>query len=95
MKKTVGILINGEWLKGEGDSLRSFSPVDGQKVWKGNSASYAEVRRAVSSARAAQPAWASLPLSERVAVIEAFAEKLKEHADELAAVISSETGKQL
>ena len=93
MKKTVGILINGEWLKGEGDSLRSFSPVDGQKVWKGNSASYAEVRRAVSSARAAQPAWASLPLSERVALIEAFAEKLKEHADELAAVISSETGK--
>ena len=95
MKKTPGILINGDWLKGEGSTLRSFSPVDGSKVWKGNAASAAEVRAAVTAARKAQPGWAALPLSERVALVERFASLLTERAEALATCISSETGKPL
>lgn len=95
MKKTPGILINGDWLKGEGSTLRSFSPVDGSKVWKGNAASAAEVRAAVTAARKAQPGWAALPLSERVALVERFASLLTERAQALASCISSETGKPL
>ena len=93
MKKTPGILIHGEWLKGEGAALKSFNPADGSKVWKGNAASGKEVRAAVASARKAQPAWAMRPLAERVALIERFAEQLKDNAGDLADCISSETGK--
>ena len=93
MKKTPGILINGIWHSGEGASLKSFSPSDGSKVWKGNAASGKEVGAAVASARKAQPAWAQRPLAERVALIERFAEQLKDNAGDLASCISSETGK--
>ncbi|EPN04481.1 succinylglutamic semialdehyde dehydrogenase, partial [Pseudomonas syringae pv. actinidiae ICMP 18804] len=41
------------------------------------------------------PAWALLSLDQRIAVLEAFAASLKQHADELANCIGEETGKPL
>jgi acyl-CoA reductase-like NAD-dependent aldehyde dehydrogenase len=47
------------------------------------------------AARAAQPAWAALPLQERIDMLRHFREALTADVDRLAAVLTSETGKPI
>lgn len=47
------------------------------------------------SAKAAQPAWAALPVEQRIACIEKFYQSLEEQKDELAATLTREMGKPL
>ena len=49
----------------------------------------------VKRARAAQPAWAATPLSERIEAIKNFRNLLVEQADSLAATLTAETGKPI
>lgn len=53
------------------------------------------LQQKLESLRNAQPAWAAVPLTERVAVLKKFSELLKENIEELARVLSSEVGKPL
>lgn len=76
--------------------MASFSvldPATGDTVWTGPAAGPAEIDRAVAVARDAFPAWSARPLPEREQVLRAFAARLEARRDELAAVISRETGK--
>lgn len=70
--------------------LESRDPCTGEIVWEGESG---DVEQAVAAARAALPDWSLRPLSERVGVAERFAERVLERSDELADLISRETGK--
>lgn len=54
-----------------------------------------EVRAAVASARAAQPAWAALGVSHRIAILSRFQELLLAERDHVAQIITSECGKPL
>jgi acyl-CoA reductase-like NAD-dependent aldehyde dehydrogenase len=56
-------------------------------------ATTAEVNAAVARGRAAQPAWAATPVTERLQILHNFQRKLYDAADEVAALISQETGK--
>jgi len=49
--------------------------------------------RAVRAARAAQPAWARRPPAERAELLKAAARRAREHADELAELVSRENGR--
>lgn len=89
------LYIAGAWQAGQGDAFESLNPVTQQVVWAGQGASVAQVDAAVSAARQAFPAWALRSLDERIAVLDAFAASLKNHADELAHCIGEETGKPL
>jgi succinylglutamic semialdehyde dehydrogenase len=89
------LYIDGHWLDGAGEQMQSLDPVSQQSIWTGQAASAAQVELAVEAARAAFPAWATLALSQRIAVLEAFAASLKEHAESLAHCIGEETGKPL
>jgi len=55
----------------------------------------ATVAAAVAAARAAQPSWAAVPLAERVAVLRRFRAAVEAEADDLAATLTSETGKPI
>ena len=70
----------------------STNPMTGDVVWQGEDA---DVDAAVRAARAAQAAWALRPLAERIAIAERYAEVVKAHAEDFAAVIARETGKPL
>ena len=48
---------------------------------------------AVAAAREALPQWIDTPIAERVRILNAFADELRNHKSELAGTISSETGK--
>lgn len=86
-------LINGQWLAGEGQALRSLNPADGQTIWEGQAASPAQVDAAVAAARSAFVAWADQSVEARLAIINAFGEQLKANKEALARTIAEETGK--
>ena len=52
-----------------------------------------EAREAIRRARAAQPAWAALPLEERARYIERIRDYLVDHADAVSDTISKDVGK--
>ncbi|WP_035056928.1 succinylglutamate-semialdehyde dehydrogenase [Andreprevotia chitinilytica] len=87
------LLINGQWLAGNGAALASVNPVTQAQVWAGHAADAAQVDAAVSAARAAFPAWRDMDLGERIAVMRCFADLLRGNQGELAAIIGRETGK--
>lgn len=89
------LYINGTWSPGRGDAWIKLNPVTQQPIWQGYAANHADVEQAGLAARQAFPAWARLPLAERIAVIEAFAAQLEQHKNYLAQVISQETSKPL
>lgn len=75
--------------------FRSLNPATGQTVWEGPRASAGDVHQAVLTARQAQGAWRQLDFERRVQTAERFAELVRRHHDELAQMISLETGKPL
>jgi len=87
--------IGGHWKTGQGQQIQSLNPYSGQVIWQGAAASSEQIEQAVQAARKAFPAWAALPLEARAERLQAFAECLKQQAEELARVIGEETGKPL
>ncbi|WP_374594779.1 succinylglutamate-semialdehyde dehydrogenase [Sphingosinicella sp.] len=75
--------------------LVSTDPSTGEEVWRGPVASLEDVNRAVVAARAAQPGWEALRLSERVELMRKYQNIVRDRGDDLAAMISRETGKPL
>jgi succinylglutamic semialdehyde dehydrogenase len=73
----------------------SIDPSTGTVIWQGHTASPAQCQDAVRRAKVAQRNWARTAFDARVKIAEAFAALVKENAEELARVISGETGKPL
>ena len=71
----------------------SRDPGTGQEIGRAPLASAEDVRQAVARARAAQPAWANLSFRERGRVILKARELMLEAQDEVALLVSRETGK--
>jgi succinylglutamic semialdehyde dehydrogenase len=87
--------INGEWLAGSGAELVTIDPSSGRQTWSSNESTAEDVQRAAQAATDAFEAWALRPLEERIAVCTRFRDLLKEHGEELAAIIAEEVGKPL
>jgi len=87
--------INGEWLAGSGAELATIDPSTGRQTWTSNESNADDVARAAQAARDAVEDWALLPLEERTAICTRFRDLLKEHSEELAAIIAEEVGKPL
>jgi succinylglutamic semialdehyde dehydrogenase len=87
--------INGEWLAGSGRELATIDPSTGRQTWTSNESSAEDVARAVAAAHAHFEDWALTPLEQRVAICQRFRDLLKEHNEELAAIIAEEVGKPL
>ena len=87
--------IGSQWLSGSGPALESISPVDDKVVYKTAEASADQVAQAFASARNAFGPWWDQDLENRIAIAKKYAELVRESADELAEIISAETGKIL
>jgi succinylglutamic semialdehyde dehydrogenase len=72
--------------------LISLEPATGAEVWRGK---LGDVDEIVSRARRAWPAWAALPLSNRIELVRRFANEVRKDADKFATTIARETGKPL
>lgn len=85
--------INGEWLKGEGKTLKAISPSDFSCYFEGNQASLAEVKNALKAAKKSQISWSKKSLEYRIEIAQKFCDALSESKEEMAKAISLETGK--
>jgi len=75
--------------------FQSFDPATGDPVWAGPVADAAAAAAAVARARAAAPGWARRPLADRIALARAYAGVLDTRREDIARLISRETGKLL
>ncbi|MEP6568856.1 MAG: aldehyde dehydrogenase family protein [Acidobacteriota bacterium] len=71
----------------------SYDPGTGEEIGRAPLASFDDVKRAVTAARGAQPAWASLSFQQRARIILKARELMVAERDEFAVLISRETGK--
>ncbi|HQX59857.1 MAG TPA: aldehyde dehydrogenase family protein [Burkholderiaceae bacterium] len=77
------------------NTLTITNPTTGKTVTQVAADDAASVAAKAACARAAQPAWASRPLSERMACISRFRAAIVAQLDALAAVMTAETGKPI
>jgi succinylglutamic semialdehyde dehydrogenase len=87
--------IQGQWQAGNGDTFSSVNPANGDVIWQGQGADALQVDLAVKTARQAFIAWSQQPLAQRLTVVQAFAELLKQQTETMALCIAEETGKAL
>ncbi|KKD61439.1 succinylglutamate-semialdehyde dehydrogenase [Grimontia sp. AD028] len=87
--------IENKAIEGKGDAFESLNPFNSEAVWSGKAAAPEQVEAAVDAARCAFISWKKTPFTERQALVERFAEKVKENSEHIAKVIAEETGKPL
>lgn len=88
------LLVDGEWLRGEGTPETDVNPARPDEVLaEVRTASAEQIDAAVAAAARAQRAWAATPIAERGAVLVRAAAHLETHADELGAELTREEGK--
>ena len=78
-----------------GDSISSFSPVDGKLIAKVNTTSPEDYERVMSTASKAFKHWRTIPAPQRGEVVRQFGEKLREVKEPLGKLVSYEMGKSL
>lgn len=86
------MLVGGELMDGSGTS-EVINPVDESVAATVPTANKALVDQVVSIAAEAFPLWRALPIEERGRVLQDISATVKEHADELAALLIKETGR--
>src|SRR5580704_13362763 len=73
--------------------IASVNPATGEILREFLPATDAEANAAVARAHAAQPAWHSLGVRQRIAVLDKFRQLVHEKKSEIARLITRETGK--
>lgn len=89
---TVGAYVDGEFEEPDA-TFEVRDPATNDPIASVGEGRAAGIDRAVESARAALPAWRSMDPGERGQVLRAAADAVRAEADELAAVVTAETGK--
>ncbi len=87
--------IDGRWQDGLGPESTSRSPIDDRLCWHGRFANAEQADAAVAAAAKAFPAWGHGSQDDRTAVCRNFAAYVDKHRQQLAELISWETGKPL
>ena len=88
-----GLFIGGEWVEASsGQTISTANPSNGDPLGVVPLANEADVDKAVASARAAFPAWAALPVTERPKYLLRLAAAIDENADHLALMDAVDSG---
>lgn len=91
---TVPLLINGEFVPSQSaEVITVTNPANNVAIAQAPKALDAEVEAAVAAAAEAFETWKKVATPERARVMMRYQHLLKEHHDELATILASETGK--
>ncbi|MGI8827714.1 MAG: CoA-acylating methylmalonate-semialdehyde dehydrogenase [Chloroflexota bacterium] len=85
--------IGGKWVSFDGPSEPVYNPATGEVIGQTPLSGPAEVDPAVAAAKDAFPAWSGTPVGARTDILFRFRELIREHLDELAALVTLENGK--
>ena len=87
------LFIGGAWVDAvDGGKISVTNPFDNSEICEIAEARAVDVDRAVAAARAAFPAWAALPGSERARLLHKLVERMEASFDELAELETLDTG---
>lgn len=95
MVSTKDIFINNQWIEGKGEAFESINPATEAVLARIHSASRDQVDEAITKAFHSFQMWSRRPQSIRTRYVEIIKEKLESNQEELAELISLETGKAL
>lgn len=94
MTAPVRHLVDGRWIAGDGEPLRSVNPAHPRVVVaEGGAALPADVDTAMAAAAAAAPAWAATPIHQRGAMLSAAADVVERNAEQWGLELATEEGK--
>ncbi|WP_250655452.1 CoA-acylating methylmalonate-semialdehyde dehydrogenase [Alkalimarinus coralli] len=94
MHSTLPLYINGEFTPSKAErTIPVTNPATQLTLTNAPCATNQEVERAIGSAKAAFASWKETPSPERARLMLRYQQLLKEHHDELAEILSQETGK--
>ncbi|WP_088328745.1 CoA-acylating methylmalonate-semialdehyde dehydrogenase [Lacimicrobium sp. SS2-24] len=92
--KKIPLLINGEFIASDSTQyLDVTNPADNQVIAQAPCATHDEMERAVASAKEAFKTWRNVAVPERARLMMRYQALLKAHHDEIAEILSQETGK--
>ncbi len=88
--------IGGEWVEsGTTEFLDDIDPASGAILARVPLSTVGDIDAAANAARAAQPAWAAVPVAKRARAVFALREALWSHREELAQLVTQDMGKAL
>lgn len=90
----TGMLVDGEIVSGEA-FIEVVNPATGEPFALAPDATRAQLDRAVAAARRAFPGWSATAIEERRATVRRIAARLREHAEAIGALLTTEQGKPL
>lgn len=94
MTQQVKLFIDGEFVHSNSDKLIPVTnPATQEVIAQVPCATAAEMQQAIDSAKAAFKTWKEVPVSERARLMMRYAQLLKDHQGEIAAIICEELGK--
>jgi malonate-semialdehyde dehydrogenase (acetylating)/methylmalonate-semialdehyde dehydrogenase len=92
--KTVPLYIGGEFVESQTEQwIDVTDPATNEVIARAPCTTDAEMRRAIDHASEVFKSWKETPVSERARVMMRYQGLLKEHHDEIAEILSQETGK--
>ena len=88
-----GLFIGGNWVEASsGQTITTTNPSNGDLLGQVPLADEADVDKAVASAKAAFPAWSSMPVTKRPEYLIRLADAIDENADHLALMDAVDSG---
>src|SRR5258706_15802038 len=90
-----GVSTGTKWISSTGDSIDSFSPVDGKKIGSVISADKESYEAVIKKAEEAFKTWRLMPAPKRGEIVRQIAEALRHYKEPLGKLVSYEMGKSL
>lgn len=90
-----GVSTGSNWIKGNGETIDSFSPVDGKKIASVIAADKKSYETVLNKAEEAFKTWRNIPAPKRGEVVRQIGEALRKHKEPLGKLVSYEMGKSL
>lgn len=90
-----GVSSGGKWIPSTGETISSYSPVDGRLIGSVTAADKESYERVIAKAQEAFPAWRSWPAPKRGEVVRQIGEALRQYKEPLGKLVSYEMGKSL
>ena len=94
-EKNKGVSTGNDWINSTGETIDSFSPVDGKKIASVTATDKESYEAVVKKAEEAFKTWRLVPAPKRGEIVRQIGEALRQHKEPLGKLVSYEMGKSL
>lgn len=94
-EKNKGVSTGTNWINSNGETIDSFSPVDGKKIASVTATDKESYEAVVKKAEEAFKTWRLVPAPKRGEIVRQIGEALRQHKEPLGKLVSYEMGKSL